>query len=64
MTDQMKEVVDNTKQELTLADAGTAFNSPYPLVLNPARKIDVIISFDFSQNTNGSKDDFGASIKV
>lgn len=29
-------------------DAGFAINSPYPLVLPPARDADLIISFDFS----------------
>ncbi|XP_071144909.1 cytosolic phospholipase A2-like [Mytilus edulis] len=33
---------------MLLIDAGLAFNSPYPLVLHPSRKVDVILSFDFS----------------
>ncbi|XP_058529926.1 cytosolic phospholipase A2 gamma [Ochotona princeps] len=36
------------RQFLHLVDAGFAINSPYPLVLPPARDADLIISFDFS----------------
>ncbi|OPL21424.1 hypothetical protein AM593_04792, partial [Mytilus galloprovincialis] len=60
----MKEIIDETKQNMTLADAGTVCNSPYPLVLHPARHVDVIISFDFSQNLNHTKDNVGELIKA
>ena len=31
-----------------MIDAGTIMNSPYPLMLRPQRRIDIILSFDFS----------------
>ncbi|XP_069505151.1 cytosolic phospholipase A2 gamma-like [Ambystoma mexicanum] len=38
-----------TSQEyIHLIDAGLAINSAYPLVLRPERKVDLILSFDFS----------------
>ncbi|XP_077323549.1 cytosolic phospholipase A2 gamma-like isoform X1 [Lithobates pipiens] len=37
------------KKKISLIDAGLEINSPYPLVLPPHRKVDLILSFDFSQ---------------
>lgn len=37
-----------SREFLHLVDAGLAINSPYPLVLPPAREAHLILSFDFS----------------
>ncbi|XP_073468150.1 cytosolic phospholipase A2 gamma-like isoform X2 [Aquarana catesbeiana] len=37
------------KKHIHLIDAGLEINTPYPLVLRPHRKVDLILSFDFSQ---------------
>ncbi|CAC5355561.1 PLA2G4 [Mytilus coruscus] len=38
-----------TKEEaMMLTDAGIVFNSPYPMVLHPARDVDIILSFELS----------------
>ncbi|XP_073472667.1 cytosolic phospholipase A2 gamma-like [Aquarana catesbeiana] len=36
------------KERIHLVDAGLEINTPYPLVLPPHRKVDLILSFDFS----------------
>ncbi|XP_068135176.1 cytosolic phospholipase A2 gamma-like [Hyperolius riggenbachi] len=36
------------EQEMCLVDAGLFINTPYPLMLRPHRKVDLILSFDFS----------------
>lgn len=33
---------------LCLVDAGIAINSPFPLILQPQRAVDLIVSFDYS----------------
>ena len=38
---------------MCLVDSGLAFNSPYPAVVRPERKVDLILSFDFSQRDLG-----------
>ncbi|XP_073468157.1 cytosolic phospholipase A2 gamma-like isoform X2 [Aquarana catesbeiana] len=38
------------KKYIHLIDAGLEINTPYPLVLHPHRKVDLIMSFDFSQD--------------
>ncbi|CAH1786701.1 unnamed protein product [Owenia fusiformis] len=35
-------------KRLYMVDGGLTFNSPYPLVLRPQRKVNLILSFDFS----------------
>lgn len=37
-----------SREFLHLVDAGLAINTPYPLVLPPAREAHLILSFDFS----------------
>ncbi|XP_073472788.1 cytosolic phospholipase A2 gamma-like [Aquarana catesbeiana] len=37
------------KKHISLVDAGFEINIPYPLVLPPHRKVDLILSFDFSK---------------
>ncbi|XP_077323521.1 cytosolic phospholipase A2 gamma-like [Lithobates pipiens] len=36
------------KKHIHLIDAGLEINTPYPLMLRPHRKVDLILSFDFS----------------
>ena len=35
-------------RHMYLVDSGLVFNSPFPPLLRPQRKVDVFISFDFS----------------
>lgn len=35
-------------RHIYLVDSGLVFNSPFPPLLRPQRKVDVFISFDFS----------------
>lgn len=35
-------------RHIYLVDSGLVFNSPFPPLLRPQRKLDVFISFDFS----------------
>ncbi|XP_010639107.1 cytosolic phospholipase A2 gamma isoform X2 [Fukomys damarensis] len=44
----IKEKEMRNRKLLHLVDAGFAINSPYPLVLLPARNVQLILSFDFS----------------
>ena len=37
-----------TSRRIYLVDSGLVFNSPYPPLLRPERKVDVFLSFDFS----------------
>ncbi|XP_039225361.1 cytosolic phospholipase A2 gamma-like, partial [Crotalus tigris] len=37
------------KTDIQLADAGIVINSAYPLILRPERKVELILSFDFSE---------------
>ncbi|XP_077323528.1 cytosolic phospholipase A2 gamma-like isoform X2 [Lithobates pipiens] len=47
--DKIPEDSDLVDKELIhLVDAGLEINTPYPLVLPPLRKVDLILSFDFS----------------
>ncbi|XP_028398219.1 cytosolic phospholipase A2-like [Dendronephthya gigantea] len=46
------EVHGNCKT-MCLVDSGIAFNSPYPTLLRPERKVEIILSFDFSQRDGG-----------
>lgn len=36
------------KDFLSLVDGGFAINSPFPLILQPQRAVDLIVSFDYS----------------
>jgi hypothetical protein len=38
---------------MCLVDSGIAFNSPFPTLLRPERKVELILSFDFSQRDGG-----------
>ena len=44
------------QKTICLVDAGIAFNSPYPVLLRPERKVEIILSFDFSQRDGGDKE--------
>ena len=41
-------------KRIYLVDGGLMFNSPYPLLLRPQRRVDIFLSFDFSAR---NKDD-------
>lgn len=60
----MKTVIDNKREALMLTDAGIAFNSPYPLVLHPARKIELILSFEFSAPDPTDLSDWPFSVRT
>ena len=47
--------ISSESSDVTMVDAGLAFNSPYPLMLQAGRNVDLILSFDFSarQTDNG-----------
>lgn len=36
------------RDSLCLVDGGFAINSPFPLILQPRRAVDLIVSFDYS----------------
>lgn len=55
---RMWEPLPSITDFLCIVDAGLSFNSPYPLVLNPQRNIDVIISFDFTNRGSDSAQPF------
>jgi phospholipase A2 len=38
---------------MCIVDSGVAFNSPFPAMLRPERKVELILSFDFSQRAGG-----------
>ena len=49
--DDVAEAADElalTSNHIYLVDSGLVFNSPFPPLLRPERKVDVFISFDFS----------------
>ncbi|CAC5415154.1 PLA2G4 [Mytilus coruscus] len=48
----------NDIEKLCLIDAGLAFNSPYPLLFQPGRDVDLILSFDFTDRKKDSNDPF------
>ncbi|XP_072269858.1 cytosolic phospholipase A2 gamma-like isoform X2 [Pyxicephalus adspersus] len=45
----LEECEISTKEHISLIDAGLDINTPYLLMLPPHRKVDLILSFDFSQ---------------
>lgn len=48
----------NDLEKLCLIDAGLAFNSPYPLLFQPGRDIDLILSFDFTDRKKDENEPF------
>ncbi|CAK8673396.1 unnamed protein product [Clavelina lepadiformis] len=50
---KINEPLEVDKKKMYVADAGIAFNSPYPPMLRAERGVDIILSFDFS----GRKED-------
>ncbi|XP_028398268.1 cytosolic phospholipase A2-like [Dendronephthya gigantea] len=49
---------NHTSKDKTICvvDSGIAFNSPFPAILRPERKVELILSFDFSQRDGGDKE--------
>ena len=41
---------------MCIVDSGIAFNSPFPAMIRPERKVELILSFDFSQRDGGDKE--------
>ncbi|XP_028400819.1 cytosolic phospholipase A2-like [Dendronephthya gigantea] len=41
---------------MCIVDSGIAFNSPYPAMLRPERKVEIILSFEFSDREGGDKE--------
>ncbi|CAB4040054.1 cytosolic phospholipase A2-like, partial [Paramuricea clavata] len=41
---------------MCLVDSGLAFNSPFPTMLRPERKVEIILSFDFSCKDSDDKE--------
>ncbi|XP_046861650.1 cytosolic phospholipase A2-like [Xenia sp. Carnegie-2017] len=41
---------------MCVVNSGIAFNSPFPVLLRRERKVELILSFDFSQRDNGDKE--------
>lgn len=62
MTVDESDKIDFDKDNMMLLDAGLSFNSPYPLVLHPCRKVDLIISFDWSDRGKDENWPFGVNI--
>ncbi|XP_052104756.1 cytosolic phospholipase A2-like isoform X2 [Mytilus californianus] len=54
----------NDLEKLCLIDAGLAFNSPYPLLFQPGRDVDLILSFDFTDRKKDSNDPFKTILKA
>ena len=48
------------KEDVHVVDAGLSFNIPVPCVLRPQRKVDLLISFDFTAR----KSDYAAPFEV
>ena len=44
------------EKTMCIVDSGIAFNSPFPAMLRPERKVELILSFDFSQRDGGDKE--------
>ncbi|XP_071160119.1 cytosolic phospholipase A2-like isoform X4 [Mytilus edulis] len=57
-TSSPKNLMKNDLEKLCLIDAGLAFNSPYPLLFQPGRDVDLILSFDFTDRKKDSNEPF------
>ena len=53
---KINEPLEVRKKKFSLADAGIAFNSPYPPMLRAERGVDIILSFDFSARKEDDMD--------
>ncbi|CAK8673405.1 unnamed protein product [Clavelina lepadiformis] len=54
--EKINEILDVNKSKIYVADAGLAFNSPYPPMLRAERGVDIILSFDFSAREKDDMD--------
>jgi hypothetical protein len=45
------------EKTMCVVDSGIAFNSPFPTALRPERKVELILSFDFSQRDINGDDE-------
>ncbi|CAK8673403.1 unnamed protein product [Clavelina lepadiformis] len=55
---KINEPLEVDLKKVYLADAGIAFNSPYPPMLRAERGVDIILSFDFSARKEDDMDPF------
>ncbi|XP_076822064.1 cytosolic phospholipase A2-like [Clavelina lepadiformis] len=53
---KINEPLEVDKKKMYVADAGIAFNSPYPPMLRAERGVDIILSFDFSGRKEADMD--------
>ena len=49
------------EKTMCIVDSGIAFNSPYPALLRAERKVELILSFDFSQRGGDNEPPFELS---
>lgn len=49
------------EKTMCIVDSGIAFNSPYPALLRAERKVELILSFDFSQRGGDNEPPFKVS---
>ena len=49
------------EKTMCIVDSGIAFNSPYPALLRAERKVELILSFDFSQLEKDNEPPFKVS---
>ncbi|XP_076821397.1 cytosolic phospholipase A2-like [Clavelina lepadiformis] len=54
--DNINERLEVSRKKVYVADAGLAFNSPYPPMLRAERGVDIILSFDFSAREKDDMD--------
>ncbi|XP_052104758.1 cytosolic phospholipase A2-like isoform X3 [Mytilus californianus] len=54
----------NDLEKLCLIDAGLAFNSPYPLLFQPGRDVDLILSFDFTDRKKDCNSPFKTLLRA
>lgn len=56
--EKLGEAISAEAKKVFVVDAGLTFNSPYPTILRPQRKVDVILSFDFSARASDETQPF------
>jgi hypothetical protein len=54
--DQEHDYATGRDKTICVVDSGIAFNSPFPAVLRAERKVELILSFDFSQRDGGDNE--------
>ena len=62
--DELLHPIDTTTEQVHIVDAGLAFNLPFPAVIRPQRKADLIISFEFSARSADDSPPFEVSSNI